>query len=315
MFALVLIPPQNSSAAVSLRRFFNMLIETSIARGYVAKTPNLCLAITLLLSLTACNSNSSNSVAGQLDTGEITLAVPDRIRNVQAIDLENVIAVANVNDVDYPMSLINGRFQTTTAITVDANSSVRVNLRFSERLDGGAEIILAQHTQVTSVQNSNETIEFFNADYNTDFDRDGDSISNIDERNLGTDPLVFSPIPANRTLNVTFDLPALIPDPQTTQAIVTYAGVPKAVSRTGNRFQISGSAPTSADITIEIILLQRFNNQSVVIATATEFVTAGVDVLNILLASSDFDFDKDRDGDGRTNVQELRLGTNPFIAD
>ncbi len=314
MFSLVLLPPQNRSTAVSLRCFFSRLIKASATKVTVAKITNLCLAIALLLSLSACDSGPVDKVAGQMSSGEISLAVPDRIRNVRDIDLNNVIAIATVNDVDYRMTLTNGRFQTT--ITVDANSAVSVNLRFSERLEGGTEIILAQHAPVTrQVGSANETIEFFDADYNTDFDRDGDNISNIDERNLGTDPLVSSNIPENRTLTVSFNLPALIPDPQTTQAIVTYGGVPKGVSRTDNRFQITGSAPTSADITIEIILLQRFNNQRIELATATEFVPAGVNAEDFQLVSSDFDFNKDRDGDGRTNVQELRLGTDPFVPD
>ncbi len=272
--------------------------------------------ITLALLLSACDTQ--NPVGG-MDNHSIELGIPAKIRNVAAVNLDAVTAIANVTinnedtGQDYPLTRAGNRFQTT--ISLENATSVAVNLRFSERLGSGDVISLARHGQVTqTVGNGNIVMEFFESGFDDNFDDDNDGITNLQERNLGTDPLTPSQVRQNRQLNVEFTLPGTLPDPLVTQSIVTFAGVPRAVSRVGNNLTITGNITTLSEVDIEVVLLQRVNNRQVVLATATRTVPAGFDDLSQQLTDGEFDFSRDDDGDGQTNVEEVRNGTDPFTS-
>ncbi len=274
--------------------------------------PLACCALVSLLN--ACDSVSDINY-GEITPDQISIELPQRIRNASAVDITAVTAVATVNGVEHTLIRNGGRFE--ASITVPSNSTVNVALLFTETLPSGAVINLARHPTVsTSVGTDNQTLEFFDDAYDTSsFDADGDGFSNIAERELGTDPLVFSNTATQRNIVVSFDLPADIPDPPVTQVIATFAGIPRAVRRTGNRFEVSGTVSTASEISIEVILLQQFNGQRVVLATARQSLGVGIDAETIPLSSGDFDFNEDTDGDGRNNADEIRAGTNPFIQD
>ena len=205
------------------------------------------------------------------------------------------------------------RFQTT--IPLENVTSVSVNLRFSERLDSGFDLNLARHSQRSaSVNGSNVVMEFFESEFQDDFDEDNDGITNLQERNLGTDPLTPTTVDRNRQLTVQFNLPANLPDPVVTQTIVTFDGRPIAVSRSGNSLTSTGTVTTVTDVEVEVLLLQRVNNRQVVLGTAAVTIASGLDDLSRALFDSDFDFSRDDDGDGITNLIEVRNGTDPFSA-
>lgn len=323
MFPLVLITPQTKSSlnklAIWQSGFPNC--RPLNLHAFTSALPVTVATIAALIFLTACDSDNA-----QFSDGEFSLNPPQRIRNISAIDLNNVIAIATVNDSaetkQYTMTLA-GNDSFRTDIDVAPDSTIRISMEFSENFTNGsqtARLILARHPPIDVQMNgTNQTARFFDADYNTAFDRDRDGITNIDERNLGTDPLVFSPIgPTTRTINVSFILPPVVPNPNVTQVIAIYAEAPKLAVRapSSNRFDISGTVPTSLDIPIEVNLIQDDDNgQRVLLARANSFVTAGSDNRNIQLGSNDFNFNQDPDGDGRFNVEEIRQGTNPFIAD
>ena len=157
-------------------------------------------------------------------------------------------------------------------------------------------------------------MEFLEQDFEDNFDDDNDGITNLQERNLGTDPLVPSNVQQNRQLSIQFTLPANLPDPVVTQTIVTYDGRPIPVTRSGNDLSTIGTVATVSDVAVEVLLLQRINNQPVVLGTATVTIAAGFNNVTRSLSDSDFDFSRDDDGDGQTNLVEVRNGTDPFSA-
>jgi len=263
-----------------------------------------------LVALLVAGCDSDQSSTAMIETDNLALPVPARIRNIAAIDLDAINAIAVVNAQVYTLARQGNRFQ--TAINdIPKNSPVSISLRFTETLPGGEVIDLASHPEITrNIGNANVTVEFLEADYKTDFDIDGDGCHNIVEREVGTDPLVFDDNSPDNLRVVTFDLPDVIPNPQFTQVIATFAGIVRAYRRTGNTFEISGNVPRCSNVGIEVLLLQRFNGQRIVVATATRSIGSAE---NIQLNDADFNYDQDTDGDGLTNITELNNGTNPLV--
>ena len=270
----------------------------------------ICLPVLILVS--ACDSDSGNTMSGQLSNGELSLSLPGRIRDAQAVNPNAVIATATVNNLDYPLTRTdNGRFQ--TSITIDANQSITASVSFSESLTNGAVIELASHPSITrQIGSGNATIEFFDSNYQTDFDRDADGCDNLSEREVETNPLVNDAVPVGFTRTVAFTLPAIIPDPELTRAVITVAETPRAVVRVGTRFQSSGAVSLCSNASINVLLLQQIDGRTLVLASAS--VAHGT-TANIELSDGNFNFNEDADGDGRINVTELRNNTDPFVAD
>ena len=67
------------------------------------------------------------------------------------------------------------------------------------------------------------------------------------------------------------------------------------------------------NVNIEIIWLQRFNNQDLELTTLTEDLTLRADGTIEQINSTGFSVDIDRDGDGISNLREREQGTDPFV--
>lgn len=290
---------------------FNSNNISTATTGRSARMLALCLPV--ISSLIACDGDYTDTVTGELSAGDLSLNLPSRIRNISAINPNAVRAIATVNNQQFPLARTSdGTYQ--TSITLSANTPVSVSVSFSETLTSGTVIELARHPAIERNTGSNDlTLQFFDNNYETaNFDLDGDGCSNIVEREVETNPLINDAIPANFVRGVSFDLPASIPNPELSQAIVTVAETPRAVRKTGNRFQSSGAVSQCSNAAINVLLLQQYNGSTLVVATAT--VSHGTNA-NIELSTNDFNFNEDADGDGRTNVTELQNGTDPFVQD
>lgn len=272
---------------------------------------SLCL---LALLLGSCSSEDGGGNI-EIQADQLSLGIPTRIRQVQALDIENVEAIATVDGQQYELTRNGEQFR--TSIPVASNRNIGVSILFRERLDNGGILELANYASTLQIGTSNQTLQVFDNDFNdSPFDNDNDQISNLVEREEGTDPFVFDIRPENRTITIDFSLPRIIDEPQVTQVIATIAGTPRPVQRNGNDFEISGIATTRSTVAIEIILLQRVaSGIPLVLANATRTVPSGIQPVSIDLNEVDFDFDRDQDGDGRTNLQELQNGTDPFRPD
>ncbi len=274
----------------------------------------LCITSAVALILAGCNS--SEAPTGELNSSALDLGIPEKIRRVSAVNLDAVTAIANVNNVDYPLTRNGDRFQTT--ITLEPVASVAVNLRFSETLESGYVLSLARHSQRTqSVDSNNITMQFFEADFDTNFDDDGDSVTNLQERELGTDPTNSNNI--TRNLRVNFAVPDIVPDTLVVQPRVSFSDTPRAPQRLSplsSEFTVAGSIGTLNNVRVEIFLTQQisFTPGRVTLGTWETNLPAGFDDVTLDLLDSDFDFSRDDDGDGDSNLEEVRQGTNPFSA-
>jgi hypothetical protein len=274
-----------------------------------------CLLSCLLYG---CGGENSTTEMHIQDDG-ISLDVPNRIRQVQALDIERVEAIATVAGQQFQLNRTGEQFR--ISLSIPANSTVDVSILFQERLDDGGILELTRHTSTLSLGSSNQTLQLFDDDFDdTPFDNDNDQISNLAEREQDTDPFEFNnptdPGPETRNFTIRFALPTIINDPQITQVIATIAGTPRAVRRDGNDFEITGVATTRQSVRVEVILLQRLDSGvSLILANAVRTIPVGVQAVSIELTDNEFDFSRDQDGDGRTNLEEVQNGTDPTRPD
>lgn len=271
----------------------------------------LCPCI-LALILGGCASDESTSSI-DIQSDQLSLSVPNRIRQIQELDIENVEATATINGQQFELTRTDNQYR--VSLNIPINSSINISIRFSERLDSGEVLDLAEFSSSLDIGTENQTLQVFEDEFNDSaFDDDNDLISNLIEREEGTDPFVFDTRPDNRTITINFSLPLIINDPQITQVIATIAGTPRAVRRDGNDFEISGLATTRSTVSVEVILLQRLDSGiSLVLANATSSIPIGAQAVTVELTDDDFNFDRDQDGDGITNLDELQNGTDPVL--
>lgn len=280
----------------------------------LAKRLVFAFVFVLAFVISGCGSNEgSTNIDVQGDT--LSLTAPDRIRQVRALDIESLEAIATINGQE--TEFVRSGEQFRVSVPIPSNSNVSISILFRERLDNGGVLNLANFSTTLDIGSTNETLQVFDNEFNdAPFDEDGDQISNLAEREEDTDPFVFDARPDNRSFTINFTLPGVINDPQITQVITTIAGTPRAVRREGNDFEITGLATTRASVTVEVILLQRLDSGiPLVLADATREVPSGIQDVFIELSDADFNFDRDQDGDNRTNLEELQNGTDPFRAD
>lgn len=287
--------------------------------NYIAKSPWRYLFPSLLSCLLYSCGGENNTTQMHIQDDGLSLDVPNRIRQVQALDIERVEAIATVAGQQFQLNRTGEQFR--ISLSIPANSTVEVSILFQERLDDGGVLALTQHNSTLSLGSNNQTLQLFDDDFDdTPFDNDNDQISNLAEREQETDPFEFNnptdPGPENRDFTIRFALPTIINEPQITQVIATIAGTPRAVRRDGNDFEITGTATTRQSVRVEVILLQRLDNGvSLILANAVRTVPVGVQDVLLELTDNEFDFSRDEDGDGRTNLDEVQNGTDPTRPD
>jgi len=289
----------------------------------ISNTPNylpkfvllkfVLIATTVLLTATACDSDQqmveSDSVEG--------IGLPQRIRQSFAIDFSQVTAILNFNGQDYEMARRGDRYQVDVPNVV-VGSDVNVNVTYYERLPNGYNLLLATTEQI-QVNVTNATLPIREDQYNYNHDDDGDSVSNIIEREQGLNPLVPENT-ANRNVVLQFNIPTVVNNSAITRAIVLVADVPRAFSRDGNRINVSTVVPSQPEATIDIRLIQIYTQPNgetvdVTIARAQQQTDAGTDDFFVTLTDADFNLAIDSDGDGVSNLDELQSGTNPILAE
>jgi len=271
--------------------------------------PSILLMALLLLS--GCGGDSSG-VQPQAGSG-LEFQLPVVVRESLNVDFTQVRAEVNVNGRSYPMQRFGNNTYRVEIPDIPTNSDLDINVRFTERLPDGDELLLAQtDPQRFSIEQSDRTVQISENQYNYP-DDDQDGISNIDERNNNTDPFV----PENagtRTIIVRFNIPQRIQEPLLTQVTSIIANRARARTRDQNFIEATALlVPNGTVVDVDIRLTQRFLGSPVTVARAMEDVAAGVTDETLNLTDNDFDFDLDEDGDGISNLDELEGGTNPFI--
>ncbi|MEM7256064.1 MAG: thrombospondin type 3 repeat-containing protein [Pseudomonadota bacterium] len=278
-------------------------------RHQSGKRSTALTAVAIACLLAGCDAQAP---VGQLVDNNLNLQIPDKIRQVAAVNLANVTATATVNNQSFPMNLSGDRYIAT--ISLEQTNSLNIAIEFTEQLDNGATIRLVNAQRVIAVDSNRITADFSEDDFNDSFDDDSDGLTNLQERNLGTDPTTFTTFRETRELTLTFNTPAAIPNPLVTQPRVLFDGIPRGISQSGLTYTSSGVVTTLQEVEVEVRMSQQISSGRVVLAESISTVAAGFDDSNINLNDNDFDFSRDDDGDGITNLIEVRDGTDPFTA-
>jgi len=181
--------------------------------------------LTVLLALSACDSSST---LVQNDSAiEDGIEAPDRIRESFAVDFAQVTGTLTIN-----------------------NSSVSVQVEYSETLPDGRVLLLGQSEPIDQmVGNANLTVSISNDQFNYSFDDDVDGISNIVEREQGTDPFVPENS-VNRQFLIQFNIPQRINDPAITRPIVLLNDIARATIPPDGDFLIisTGVVPSNTSV-------------------------------------------------------------------
>lgn len=165
----------------------------------------------LLLLVSACDSNNNNQTLSTDPQNQVSLSPPPRIQNIRAIDSNALFAEIVVS---YNISTDAGTEQTVTStqtairqgqsnnwltsIDVPGNTEFSLNIIWYDTVDAPQRLDLAELSRTLQSGLSDTTIalSFLFSDYDSSaFDFDGDSISNLEERENGTDPLVADSVP------------------------------------------------------------------------------------------------------------------------
>ena len=121
-----------------------------------------------------CDSQSSDGGI-EIQPNQLSVSMPERIRRVQAINLDTVEAIATVNGQETRLERSGEQFR--TSITVPSNSAVNLSIRFRELLDSGGVLDLADFSSTVNVGSQNETLQLFNNDFSdAPFDLDNDCL-------------------------------------------------------------------------------------------------------------------------------------------
>ena len=286
------------------------------------KNSALLLVLTaVMFVLSACSETEPSGEIRSNGKGGVSLdfSAPDAVLNSRAIDQSAVSLEVTVNG--RQVLLDGGTGQQRGVMNVSRGDVLKVVATWSEFYEGNI-LNLAQATQDYTVPVNPETdvlVHFFTSDYFTGFDEDQDGISNIDERNAGTDPYEIEPfrdpivfVP----LNFNAELPDRLRDADgdiidSLFAVAELNRVSIELSLDGNRRWVGETTfATNTDVLVDFVVyssterdvpLARWQNTRNVGSGTTVSINAG-----------EYRYDDNSDGDDLNNLQEVLDGTNPL---
>jgi len=279
------------------------------------------LPVLTAATLVACNSGDSPLTPLQQEQlqfsndgalqSELTLAVPQRLRTVRDINPANLRARAFINGVETGLQQ-NAAGQFTGQIPVPARSSVSMTLEFYEMFSG-VELTLASVARVISTDSADTTISFSRDEYDYDsFDADGDSVSNILEREFESSPFDAAVFPDLVSVDVFANPPsaAVSAGFSDYDIEITVADQTSTIAANLGVFQRSFQVLRQVDAVVEVMLIERLSGQQLVLGTQSRSLNILQDLNTVVFESADYDLDFDQDADGNTNLAELISGTD-----
>ncbi len=142
----------------------------------------IAVAMLSALALSACQSDVQPDA-------NLKFTPPARIMQVRAIDRSQLRPVVTLSTgAVIPMQQV-GDSSWTGTINVQANATYTISVEWIENLANG-ELVLARWTDNVIVNSIGAQIDLNNESYNYAIDTDGDSFTNIEERQNETDPFV-----------------------------------------------------------------------------------------------------------------------------
>lgn len=271
------------------------------------------LAGTVLLTLSACDSTSQQPVdtLAVNETG-VAIALPQRIREIGALDVNDITAMATVNGVEVPLSR-SGDGSYRGQIQVAARSTFPVIIEFSENFTGNT-LVLASNTQQVTTSNSNAVVNLRRSDYDYDsHDSDNDSVSNIVEREEDTDPLDGTDSPEMINVTVVAQRPALLAGSAFNRFFLegTVGNSVKRLVASGNEFRGEFRVPKREPLSATVNLIETVTGDEVSVSDQSQQLATLTDQQTVTFNSGEYS-GGDRDGDGRSDLAELLAGTDIY---
>ncbi len=268
------------------------------------------IAMSLLL-LAGCDSGQSGNQEATITSDELTLPMPERIRSINALDPNDINGTAIVNGV--PVTLqrnSDGGF--SGDIQVPAQSTFPVEIEFSEQFSG-QNLVLATSTQEVTTGITNQQLNFSRSSYDfASHDADGDSASNIVEREEDTDPFDATDNP------LLINVAVLARRPQSLQASdfsgfffeANVGSDTQLLSASGIDFQGDFLVADQAPVTVSVQMIETVTGQQLAVATQTRELNAITDQQTVIFENNAYS-SPDTDNDGQSDLAELIAGTDP----
>lgn len=276
--------------------------------GLIAsKKPHAVVAIlTAALLVSACDSSMDRP-----DTDGLSLGIPERIRNVQAIDPTALTVIAIVNGVEVVLNPVgDGTFR--GEVSVPANSVVPVNIQFTEQVNGQA-LVLATQAQQISTGDTDNRVTLRRSAYNFDaHDADGDSVSNIIEREESTDPRDANDAPPMVNVNVVASQPADAGGDSNNFTVEASIGNSvRTLERSGNQFVGNFFTVDRSPVTVSAEFVEDVTGQRLSVASQSYELSSIFDQQTITFSAAGYQL-TNRDNDGQTDLAEVVAGTSIF---
>ena len=280
----------------------------------VAKNRHISQAIVLLalLILIACDSQRA-PVTDQLvlDGSNVSVPLPQRLRTASKIDPEALRGTVTINGVETELQ-IDATGQFTGQIEVPAQSEIAVQIEFTELFSGQLLTLgRAEKSLITSTDNT--VLTLLPEDYDFDsFDFDGDSASNLLERQFNTNPLNSSQLPDLVEIEVIAELPVtfIAAGFDNYQIVAELGNNTRVVDASVGQFRESFRVVRQEDLTVSLRLVEGVTGQELTVGELSRQVDQDNGLVIIEGATWNLEFDQD--ADGLSDSDELIAGTDPL---
>ena len=273
---------------------------------------NQAIVLLALLILIACDSQRA-PVTDQLvlDGSNVSVPLPQRLRTASKIDPEALRGTVTINGVETELQ-IDATGQFTGQIEVPAQSEIAVQIEFTELFSGQLLTLgRAEKSLITSTDNT--VLTLLPEDYDFDsFDFDGDSASNLLERQFNTNPLNSSQLPDLVEIEVIAELPVtfIAAGFDNYQIVAELGNNTRVVDASVGQFRESFRVVRQEDLTVSLRLVEGVTGQELTVGELSRQVDQDNGLVIIEGATWNLEFDQD--ADGLSDSDELIAGTDPL---